>query len=144
MALKFGDIASGGSYFKGDDFASAVALLIEPKHIDPQVPTKFGPKDTLTADITAFGTVAEIDADGGTLTTGIKIQQIDLVKKLAHLVGSATVVTVVKLPPSSQLPNGAWVWRAVDADVRGKVIAFAERREAAAAAAIEEMPDFAA
>jgi len=66
------------------------------------------------------------------------------VNKLRHLVGSATVVTVVKLPPSAQLPNGAWVWRQVDADTRGKVVAYAQRREAAEAEALAEVPDFTA
>jgi len=141
--MKFGDITTGGSYFKGEEYATAVALLIEVKSLDPQVPTNYGPKDTLNVDITAFGTLEEIDADGGTLSAGVKIQQIDLVRKLSHLVGSAAIVTVEKLPKSAKLPNGAWVWRQVDADVRGKVIAYAERQEEAAQAALAEMPSFA-
>lgn len=131
MALNFGDIATGGSYFKGDDYNHAVALLIEPTNLERQVPTNYGPKDTITADITVFGSEEEIDNDGGQLNEGVKIQQIDLAKKLAHLVGGATVVTVEKLEKSAKLPNGAWVWRTVPADIKGKVIAYAERREAA-------------
>jgi hypothetical protein len=142
VGIKFGEIASGGSFFKGEDYQNAVALLIEPKRLDPQVPTNYGPKDTIVADITAFGSVDQIDSDEGTLSKDVKIQALDLVRKLSHLVGSATVATVEKLEKSSKLPNGAWVWRAVDAEVRGKVVAHAERREAAEAEALAEVPDF--
>ena len=144
MGLHFADIPAGGAYFKGDDYATAVALLIEVGHLDPQVPTKFGPKDTLTVDITKFASTADIETGNGQFNQGVKVQAIDLVNKLRHLVGSATVVTVVKLPPSAQLPNGAWVWRQVDADTRGKVVAYAQRREAAEAEALAEVPDFTA
>lgn len=145
MGLNFGEIASAsGSFFKGEDFNQAVALLVEVKQLSPQEPTKFGPKDTIVADITAFGSVEGIGTDEGTVTKDVKIQAIDLVNKLRHLVNGATVVTVEKLPSSAKLPNGAWVWRAVDAEIRAAVVGYSERREAAGEAAAEELPDFSA
>lgn len=142
--MQFGDIAATGSYFKGDDYAHAVALLVEVKQLDRQVPTNYGPKDTITADITVFSSIEDIDADNGTLNPAVKIQQTDLVRRISHLVGSATVVTVEKLPKGPKLPNGAWVWRQVDPEVKSKVVAYAQRRESGqtAAPAEEEMPDF--
>lgn len=142
MALKIKTIASGGAFFKGDDYASAIALLLEVKRLELQLPTNYGPKDTITADITAFATVDDIVSGNATVTRGVKIQQVDLARKLADHVGEAVVVTVVKLEPTAKLPNGAWVWRQVDGDIVSKVVAYTEVLEAAEAAALDEVPDF--
>jgi|GEM_PF-1937938 len=144
MGFNVQDIKIGGSYFKGEDFVENVALLIEVTNFERQLPTNYGPKDTVTADITAFASVDDIDNDNGSLSSGVKIQQVDLARRLADLVGSAAVVRLEKLAPTAKLPNGAWVWRPVDADVRSKVVAFGERREAALNEALsgDDVPDY--
>lgn len=143
MALNIVDLPSVGGYFKPKEFASYDALLIEVKQIERDVPTKYGAKDTITVDITAFEDAEAAKRDAVVESVGTRIQQVDLARKLAALgVGAATIVRVVKLEPSNDLPNGAWVFRNVAGPVRDAVIDYAERREAAATAAADEMPDF--
>lgn len=139
---KFGDIASGGGqFFKPAEFASAAALMIEVTDFERQLPTNYGPKDTVTATIHAFGSAADVAADRVAISEDMKIQQVDLARKLSPLVGGATVVRLEKLEPTAKLPNGAWVWRSVEPELKSAVIAYDQRREAAAGDD-DEMPDF--
>ncbi len=93
-------------------------------------------------DLSIFATEADLDAGSPTVITGTRIEQTVLARDLAGLVGSATIATVTQIPSKKPGQHPAWVWRAVNADTRGKVVAFANDREAKAAEALAAVPGF--
>lgn len=142
MALTIKDLPKqNGGWFKPADNMNAVAILVEVQGLERQRPTPNGPKDSALVDITIFDTAADLDAGKpSSITEGTRVEQSALARDLFALsVGDATIVTVDQVP-TKQKP--AWVWRTVSADVRSKVIAYGEAREAAMQAAIDSVPDF--
>lgn len=140
MALDIQDVpTTSGGWFKPKDHADAVAILIEVKSFEQQRPTPNGPKDSALVDLTIFASEAELEGEP-TVTKGCRIEQTVLAKDLASLVGKATIVKLGQHQGKS--PNPAWVWRQVDASVKAKVVAYAERREAELQAAVAAAPSF--
>lgn len=144
MGLNFKETPqSGGGWFKPADHTGDVAILIEVKEFERQRPTPNGPKDSALCDFTYFATQAELDAGKPSATVaGARVEQKALANDLSGLVDAATIVTVVQLAPKNGKPHGAWVWRHVSQTVKDAVIAYAEKREAARAAAVDAAPDF--
>ena len=143
MALIFKDIpAQGGGWFKPAEHCDAVAMLVEVTGFERQRPTPNGPKDSALVTISVFPTQADLAAGKPVMLEGTRIEQTVLAADLAGLVGSATVVTVTQIPSKKPGQHPAWVWRTVDANVRGQVVAFATEREAKVQAAIAGAPDF--
>lgn len=143
MSVQIVDIPQqGGGWFKPAEHAGALAFLVEVKQFDRQRPTPNGPKDSVLVDISVFDSQASLDNGTPSVTKGTRIEQTVLARDLEPLVGSATVVKLDQVP--SKRPGGhpAWVWRPVAGDVRAKVVAYVEKREAEIAAALDAAPDF--
>lgn len=144
MALNIIDIPTqGGGWFKPKDNLEAPAILVEVHSFERQRPTANGPKDSALADVTIFKDVAALQAGTPEVTKGQRIEQTILARDLETIVGGATIVRLEQVPPKKPGAHPAWVWRAVtDAQVRNAVIAYAEKREKAAEAAVADAPDF--
>lgn len=134
--------SNNGTFFKPDEYVSAVALLIEPKRLEEQRPgSKYGPKDTIHADITVFATQADLDAGKPTdVLKGAMIQQTYLVQDIVELVGKATVSTPIKKTFKSG--STGWVWQGVTAEIIGKVGQYGAARNAAVEADMDDAPSF--
>jgi hypothetical protein len=132
---------SGGTFFKPEDHKNDIAILIEPKRLEADRPSKFGAKDAIHADLTVFKTQADLDA--GTPSEVLKgciIQSVYLVSDITALIGKATV----SVPLKKQFKSGSsgWVWEAVAPEVVAKVAAYGTARDAAVAADMDDAPDF--
>lgn len=140
--MKFTDLPSGaGTFFKPAEYADAVALLVDVKRFEAQRPGNFGPKDTVHADIYAFKSIEDIEKGEAAVSQGGLIQNGALVRDLSGLVGNATVVKLDKAFFKAVGKEG-WVWKPVDAAIKAKVIAFAQKRQEELDAAMEDAPDF--
>ncbi|MET9861944.1 hypothetical protein ABZY93_22005 [Streptomyces smyrnaeus] len=134
---------ANGGWFKPAENKGAVAILLEVKSFDRQRPTPNGPKDSALADVTIFGTQADLDAGTPAVHQGMRIEQTVLARDLETLVGGATVVTLDQVPAKKPGAYPAWVWRAqTDQAVVKKVVEYAERRDAAMEEAVAAAPDF--
>ncbi|MFJ6680607.1 hypothetical protein [Streptomyces werraensis] len=144
MALNLIDIpVQGGGWFKPKDNLGSVAILLEVHQFERQRPTPNGPKDSALADVTVFRDMASLQAGTPQVTKGQRIEQTILARDLETIVGGATIVTLDQVPPKKPGAHPAWVWRPVtDAAVRNAVIAYAEKREKDAEAAMDAAPDF--
>lgn len=143
MALNIVDVkSSAGGFFKPEEHKDAVAFLIEVNRFEHQRPGQFGPKDTVHADVSVFKTQADLDGGKPEVLKGALIQTTILARDLEELVGSATIVKLDKVKAKQAGRQDAWVWRQVDADVKAKVIAYAEKREAEIQAALAAAPSF--
>ena len=139
---QFAEIQSGGKFFAPKDHTTDVAILVEPTHNERERQGgKFGPKDTIHANLTYFATEADLDAGRGTEELGVLIQQTALQRDLVPLVGKATVAVVTQVP-SSNGGNPVWVWRSPAQSVKDKVVEYATERDAAHEAAAADAPDF--
>lgn len=145
MSVQFREIAPRGSFFKPVEHAGSVALLIEVKDFNRQVPTNYGPKDTAVCDVSVFATEGQLDTGSPAyVITNTKIQQAILAPRLEDLLGEATVQRLITLPPKTPGQRPAWAWEAVDGEVRDKVAAYVDQREAAVqqALASNDVPDY--
>lgn len=133
-------LGAGGSFFNPDEAKDAVAILLEVKAYDEQVPGgQYGPRDRVTADVTVFPTAADIASGNATIIKGAYINQTYLCRDLKPVVGKAAVQKLDKTPTKG---NPAWVWRDVDATTLQAVAGYLEKREAAVAAAVAAAPSF--
>lgn len=133
----------GGGWFKPAEHTDDVAILIEVTSFDRQRPTPNGPKDSVLCDFTHFATEADLDAlTPSSIVKGQRVEQTVLARDLSDLVGAATIVTVTQIPAKKPGQHPAWVWRTTSLDVKGKVVAYGEKREAEVAAALDAAPDF--
>lgn len=143
MGLNVVEVTSGGQFFKPEEQKDAIAILVEVRRFAPQVPSKFGPKDTIYADLTVFGSQSDLDAGKPSAEfKNAEIQQTVLVKNLQGVgEGNATIAKLTKLPPK----NGnqpAWAWANVSGDTKDRVLAYGNAREAAKAQAAASAPSF--
>lgn len=144
MALNLIDIpVQAGGWFKPAENIDAVAILLEVHSFDRQRPTPNGPKDSVLADVTVFKDAASLAAGTPEISKGQRIEQTILARDLETIVGGATIVVLAQVPPKKPGAHPAWVWRPLtDAGVRKAVVEYANKREAAAEAAVAEAPDF--
>ncbi|QBI99396.1 hypothetical protein SEA_CAELUM_35 [Streptomyces phage Caelum] len=144
MALNLIDIpVQGGGWFKPKDNLDAPAILVEVHQFERQRPTPNGPKDSVLADVTVFKDGGALQAGTPEVTKGQRIEQTILARDLETIVGGATIVRLEQVPPKKPGAHPAWVWRPVtDSAVRNAVVAYAEKREQAAEAAVADAPDF--
>lgn len=136
MSIEFAEVSAGGSYIKPEELRDAKALLLEVERFERQRPSKYGPKDTAVATITAFR-----DNQEPAVQAAVQIQQSILARDLQPLVGKATIVKLEQ-GKSSNGNNPPWVWRKVEDDIKAEVVAYVKEREAKIAAAADEAPDF--
>lgn len=144
MGLPIKDLPqTGGGWFKPAEHKDAVAILIEVHSFDRQRPTPNGPKDSALCDFTIFDTDAALDAaEPSTIIKGCRVEQTVLARDLEQLVGAATIATIAQVASKKAGANPAWVWRSTSQDVKTKVVAYAEAREAAVQEALDSAPSF--
>lgn len=144
MALNLKQIPTqGGGWFKPKDNQNAAAILIEVTSFDRQRPTPNGPKDSVLADVTIFGTEADLMTGTPVVHQGMRIEQTVLARDLETLVGGATIVTLDQVPAKKPGAYPAWVWRAVTDPTKVKqIVDYAEQRDAAVEEAVASAPDF--
>ncbi|UZJ23736.1 hypothetical protein RHODO2019_11015 [Rhodococcus antarcticus] len=145
MALNFKDIPTqGGGWFKPDtDKVEFAGFLVEVHEWERQRPTQHGPKDSALCDITMFATMEELEAGEPTeVLKGTRVENSILARDLESVKGGATIVTLAQIPPSKPGRHPAWVWRQASNMVKGKVMAYGEKREAAVTEAMADAPSF--
>lgn len=136
MFAKPSDYA-GASYFKPADFQTSLALLVEPKSVDKNVPSTYNNqvrnRDEVIADITIFDN--QMDLDTGVPDKVLKSTKIVhgmLTSTAEKIIGGAFVATVTKIPTQA---GAGFVFRDVDAETEAKVGAYFTARSEAAASA---------
>lgn len=137
MSIQFAEMSTGGTYFKPADFQGVDAFLLEVEAFNRQVPTNFGPKDTAVVTVTAF---RGFDGEPA-VNPAMQIQQIALAKNLENLVGKATIVGMGQ-GVAKNGNNPPWIWTPIENDVKAKVIAYVEKREAQIQADMDGAPSF--
>lgn len=146
MALKrTSEIAGGSAYFKPAEFADAVALLVEPKSVQRDVPNTYAGvtknRDEVTADVTVFATAADLEAGKGVEHKGMTFTHAGITNRLKNAVNESVVGKMGK-KQFEKSPAPAWVIDDVDDATFDKVAAYYEAREAAVAAALADAPGF--
>jgi len=144
MALVIKDVTGGGGgFFAPKKEVEGAVYLIEVERYEHQRPSQFGPRDSAVVNMTVFNTPAELDAGNASeVRKGHRIEQTILAGDLEGLVGAATIVTLGKASSAKPGQSPAWVWKVADDTTKAKVIAYAEKAEAARQAAISAAPDF--
>lgn len=142
MAFKVKSLPkSGGTFADMPELGKAKALLIEPKRLEENRPgNKYGAKDTIHADVTVFGDLNSITTATPTeVKPATMFQGSIMVRDLASAIDEAVIVTVAK--ETFTTGNSGWVMSEVDAEFQAKVVEYAEARDAAVEAAMDEAPD---
>lgn len=134
----------GGSYFKPADHMTDLALLVEPKRIDKDVPSTYNgqtrKRDEVTADITVFKTQESLDrGEPSEVLKSVKVVHGMLTSSLEKVMGGAMLGIVRKIPTQA---GAGYAFRDVEADAEAKVGTFYAKREQAAAEAVAEAPSF--
>lgn len=139
--MDFEDITGGaGSFFKPKEHKEAVAILAEVKKFEPQKPGKFGPKDTVTADLHIFATAGDLKKGEANVIQSALINNGLLARDLGPLVNKATIVKLDTV--ELKTGNDGWVWRKVDDATKAAVVEYAKAYTAKVQAAMDEAPDF--
>lgn len=130
MTFKKPSDFGGGSYFKPKEHGNDLALLVEPRSINKDVPNTYQGRTTMrdeaVCDITVFGTSEALDKGTPTLVmSGVKVVHGMLSSTCERTIGEAFVARVDRI----QTQNGSgYVWRDVDPEVESKVGAYYEAR----------------
>ncbi|GGK13335.1 hypothetical protein GCM10010124_02380 [Pilimelia terevasa] len=123
---------AGGTYFKPADHMHDVALLIEPKRIDRDVPNNYNGqsrvRDEVTATISVFGTSEALEQRTPTaVMTDVRVVHGMLTSTLERILGEAMVAIVRKIPTKS---GAGYVFRDVEPAVEAQVGAYFDQRPA--------------
>lgn len=137
----FSKPSGGGGFFKPENYATALALLIETKSFKSNQPHTYQGvqsfRDEATADITVFRSSEALQT--GTPSEILKGQQITntiLAADLEAQVGKPFLAVLKK-------PGRAWVWREVEFEgAEAAVESYYKEREAAVTAAAAAAPSF--
>lgn len=133
---------AGGSYFKPKEHESAIAILIEPKSIQKDVPNTYkgitSNRDEVTARITVFNDQAALsngtpsaEFDSAKITHGM------LARAAERVIGGAMVARLEMI----ETQRGAgWAFQDVDGEVEAKAGEYYTKREEALAAAVSSAP----
>lgn len=131
----------GGGFFKPENHATDLALLIDVKQFKPNQKNEYqgviSHRDEVVADISVFKTSESLKAGKPSeILKGATIAQQVLAANLADLVGSSTIVIVKK-------PKRAWVWDVPTFEgAKAAVADYYAKREAETAAAVADAPSF--
>ena len=135
---------AGASFFKPAEHMTDLALLIEPKSVDKNVPSTYKGttrnRDEVICDITVFANQAALDK--GEPTSEMKSTKVThgmLTSTVEKILGGAMVATVTKIP--TQAGEG-YVFRDVSPETEAKVGAYYEGREKAVEDALASAPGF--
>lgn len=146
MSLKrSSEIQGGSAYFKPAEFDKAVALLVEPKSVQRDVPNTYAGvtknRDEVTCDITVFQTAADLESGNGVEHKGMTVTHPGITNRLSRAIDEAVVGRMGK-KQFEKAPAPAWVIDDVDDATFDKVSEFYEAREAAVKAALDAVPSF--
>lgn len=143
MAFKPRTVPGSSGWMKPADHIEDVAIAIEVKALERARPTDHGPKDSAVCDVAYFRNQASLDkGEPDEIAKGQRIEQTKLAEALFSLgVGEATVVTLAQAQSKKGL-NPSWIFKPVPRATEDKVVAWAEKRDTALAAALEDVPDF--
>lgn len=146
MALKkMSDVQGGSAYFKPADHERAVALLIEPKSVQRDVPNTYAGvtknRDEVTADVTVFHSDADLAAGRGVETKAMVFTHTAITSRLSRAIDEAVVGKMGK-KQFEKSPAPAWVIEDIDDAAFGHVESYYENREAEVAKARESVPSF--
>lgn len=134
----------GGAYFKPLEHMNDLALLIEPKSIQRDVPSTYQNvtrmRDEVLADVTVFAnTDALRDGEPSEVIRAAKVVHGMLTDTLSKIMGEATICTIVKIPTKG---GSGYVFRDASDEATGAVAAYYDKRNAALDAATADAPDF--
>jgi hypothetical protein len=137
-------------FFKPEDFAGYVALLVEPKPGSHRVSKgKYGDTNNVDAKVTGFRTTEAAKEGKPTVTKEFTINQTVLARDLMAILkdaeesgdpAPAQILVVKKHKPKSG--NECWVFRLPDDDIYDSVSDYYANREAEIQAAMDNAPDF--
>lgn len=133
-----------GEFFKPANHMTDLALLIEAKRIDRNVPNEYKgvtkPRDEVTADITIFGTSEALEKGVPTrVLRAAVVVHAGLTSRLEQAIGAPFLGVVRK----QEMKNGSgYTFEDCNAAVEEQVAAFYTKREAAIKAALADAPDF--
>lgn len=134
----------GGGFFSAKpEMKEYAAFFVEVKDYEEQRPGQFGPKDSALVDLTVFATEADLTVGiPSEVREGVRIEYTVLTRDLKPVKGGATIVVLDQSVPTKPGQKPAWVWRQPSADVKRKVIAYVEARDAELEAALADAPSF--
>lgn len=128
---------AGNSFFKPKEHQTDLAILVEPKTIEKNVPSTYNGttrvRDEVIADITVFSNQGALDnGQPSKIMKSCKVVHGMLTSTLEKILGGAMVATVTTT--QTQAGSG-YVFRDVDDQTEAKVGAYYTARSAAAASA---------
>lgn len=128
---------AGASYFKPKEYMTSLALLIEPKSVEHDVPNEYRGKvtnrDEVVCDISVFEDQKQLeDGTPGNILKSCKVVHGMLTSTVSKIIGGAMVATVSEIATKN---GSGYVFRDVDADTESKVADYFTARSAAADAA---------
>lgn len=145
MALKRSSEIQGGSYFKPETHKDAVAILVEPKSVQRDVPNTYKGvtknRDEVQGDVTLFLSEADLAAGKGVEVKATTFTHPGITNRLSRALGEAVVGRLGK-KQFDNAPAPAWVIEDVADEAFDKVAAYYEAREAAVKAAVDSAPGF--
>lgn len=120
----------GGGIFKPGDRMNDLAILVEPKSIERQVPSTYQGttrhRDEVIADISVFGTQEALDKGEPTsIVKSTKVVHGMLTSSLERILGGAMVGVIRKIPTQA---GSGYVFRDVEPDVEEQVGAYYSKR----------------
>jgi hypothetical protein len=128
---------AGNSFFKPKEHQTDLAILIEPKTIERNVPSTYNgqtrTRDEVICDITVFSNQSALDnGQPSKIMKSCKVVHGMLTSTVEKILGGAMVATVTTT--QTQAGSG-YVFRDVDNETEGKVGAYYTSRSEATAAA---------
>ena len=134
----------GGAFFKPADHMNDLALLIEPKSIQRNVPSTYQGKtrdrDEVIADVTVFANLDSLDkGTPSEVLKSVKIVHGMLTSTLEKILNEATVAVIRKIPTQA---GSGYAFRDPSIEDEAKVATYYTAREAAINDAVANAPSF--
>jgi hypothetical protein len=128
---------SGSSFFKPKEYQTALALLVEPKSIDKDVPNEYKGKTTLRdeiiADVTVFNLSESLEkGEPDEVIKSTRITHSMLTGTLSKMIGDP-LIGIVRLIDTKA--GSGYAFRDVEGEAQDQLIAYYTKREEAAEAA---------
>lgn len=135
---------AGGTYFKPAEHSNDLAILVEPKTVQHDVPNTYNgvsrARDEVTADLTFFANEESLsNATPSSVVKNAKVVHGMLTSSLEKILGGAMVATVQKVP--TQKGQG-WAFRDVANEVEAQVGVYYKAREDSINEALADAPSF--
>lgn len=137
-------------FFKPENYAADLALILEPRMVRENVPGAFGPKDQVTAHLTVFRNQASLDKGEPSSVGDVCINATILTRDLKRVYEDAAkdgdsrpaVIAVLGRYKPKGGGNESWVFRAPRDDDYDKAVAYYNKREEGLKAKIAAVPSF--